>query len=190
MPFGIFLVRSANFVNAELYGRIAPASLPWAMRFPTDPAVRTLAPELARAGALNWHAAYERAVADGTWARIVPQVPLRHPSQLYEALLEGMLTAAVLWWVYARRSRGARTSGPTDGPTLRPGAIAALFLLCYGVARFLVEFTREPDAQLGFVFGPLTMGQLLSFGVLGGAALIYWWPTRTDGTFSPSRPAL
>lgn len=78
----------------------------------------------------------------------------RHPSQLYEALLEGPLLLALLW--AARR-----------WASLREGCTAALFLILYGLFRFLVEFTRQPDEQIGFVaFGWLTMGQLLSVGLL------------------------
>jgi phosphatidylglycerol:prolipoprotein diacylglycerol transferase len=165
-PFGIFLVRCANFANAELYGRVAPASLPWAIRFPTDPIARALAPDLATGGSLRWHDAYARLRAAGQWDAIAPHVPLRHPSQLYEALLEGVVVGALLWTLYARRSTVA----------VRHGGIAATFLLGYALARFLVEFTRQPDAQLGFVLGPFSMGQVLSLGVAAGAAVIVWWP--------------
>lgn len=173
VPFGIFFVRCANFVNAELYGRLAPAGLPWGVRFPTDPVARSLSPELASGGALNWHEPYQQLVASGRWHEIARHVPLRHPSQLYEALLEGLLMAVVLWTVYlVVRRRGVR---------LRNGAVAALFLLVYGVSRFLVEFTREPDAQLGLVLGPFSMGQVLSAGMLAGAALLFWWPRSRAG---------
>lgn len=167
IPFGIFLVRCANFVNAELYGRIA--TVPWAMRFPTDPLARVLAPDLAAGGSLRWHEAYARLKAAGQWDRVAANIPLRHPSQLYEALAEGALIALVLWALY--RGKGKDASN---------GTYAALFLVLYAVARFLVEFTRQPDAQLGFVLGPLTMGQLLSAGVIAGAAAIYWWPSRNS----------
>jgi phosphatidylglycerol:prolipoprotein diacylglycerol transferase len=164
-PVGIFLVRCANFVNGELYGRVASESVPWAMRFPTDPLARALAPSLGRGGSLRWHDAYVQLQANGQWDQIVSSIPLRHPSQLYEALVEGLLIFIVLWAVYRKK-----------GASLRPGSYAALFLLLYGAGRFLVEFTRQPDFQLGFVLGPLSMGQLLSLGVLAGAALVYWWP--------------
>ena len=166
-PPGIFVVRLANFINGELFGRVAPAWLPWGMRFPTDPAAQALSPELARAGPLNWHDAYAALRASGAWAALAPQVPLRHPSQLYEAVLEGLVICVVLWWIYLRRH--AR---------LGPGKLGALFLLLYAAARFLIEYTRQPDAQfvnpshpLGTVLGPLSMGQLLSlmlvvFGVI------------------------
>ena len=170
-PVGIFLVRIANFVNGELYGRLAPAGLPWAMRFPTDPAAQALSPELARAGGMNWHDAYAALRASGGWAAIAAHVPLRHPSQLYEALLEGLATGVVLWWVYARRRA-----------SLRPGTLAGLFLLLYAGARFVVEFTRQPDAQfvtvahpLGTVVGPFSMGQMLSLILAAfGIVLLTW----------------
>ena len=175
IPAGIVLVRCANFINGELYGRLAPASVPWAMRFPTDPMARVLSPELARGGSLHWHEAFVKLKADGTWARILPDIPLRHPSQLYEALFEGIVIGVILWAVYARYR--VRTPG-TQHPAPRPGLFAALFLALYAVARFFVEFTRQPDAQLGFVLGPFSMGQLLSVAVLIGAAALFFWPQR------------
>ncbi len=179
VPPGIFMVRLANFVNAELYGRLAPAWLPWGVRFPTDPAARLQSPELARAGGLNWHEPWARLRASGAWDQIAAQVPLRHPSQLYEAGLEGLLTGLVLWLAYRRGGRLAGTHG----------RIAALFLLCYAASRFFVEFTREPDAQLGFVAGPLTMGQLLSLGLVVLAAAILAWRARVfEGGASPEGP--
>jgi len=170
-PVGIFLVRIANFLNGELFGRVAPAGLPWGMRFPTDPAAMRLSPELAQAGSMGWHDAYAALRASGGWAAIAAQVPLRHPSQLYEALFEGAVLGAVLWAVYLRRRA-----------TLRPGTMAALFLLLYAAARFCIEFTRQPDPQfvtpahpLGTVFGPLSMGQVLSLLLAaGGVALLAW----------------
>ena len=182
-PFGIFLVRCANFVNGELYGRLAPAWLPWAMRFPTDPAASRASPALASGGAFGWHDAYASLRASGAWEQIAAQVPLRHPSQLYEALLEGAVLAALLWYLYHFHLRPRLDEAPARG-LARPGALAGVFLFGYATARFLVEFTRQPDAQfagpgnpLGTVLGPLTMGQLLSLAVVaGGAALIWWRP--------------
>ena len=156
IPFGILFVRCANFINGELYGRIASAAVPWAMRFPTDPAARALSPELARGGGLNWHDAFERLAASGQWDVIAGSVPLRHPSQLYEALLEGVATAVVLWLVYRRGGALVR----------RNGGLSGLFLLLYALARITVEFFRQPDAQLGTVLGPFSMGQLLSVVML------------------------
>ena len=96
----------------------------------------------------------------------------RHPSMLYEALLEGVVLFVILW-VYSIRPR----------PTM---AVSGLFLLCYGVFRFLVEFVRQPDAQIGYLaFDWLTMGHLLSLPmiVLGAAFLAYAY-RRTDGAVS------
>ena len=175
-PVGIFFVRCANFVNAELYGRIAGTSVPWAMRFPTDPIARALAPDLARGGSLHWHEAFVRLEASGGWAEIARSVPLRHPSQLYEAIVEGLLILLLLWATYRRR-----------GAALRPGTYAALFLALYGGFRFLLEFTRQPDLQLGFVLGPLSMGQLLSIAVVLGALPLLMWP-RPVPPDTPAEP--
>lgn len=86
----------------------------------------------------------------------------RHPSQLYEAVLEGLAIFCVLWAL--SRKRPARPQGTFMGT----------FLLLYGVFRFLIEFVRVPDAQLGYLFGPITMGQCLSLPlvVLGIVLLV------------------
>jgi phosphatidylglycerol---prolipoprotein diacylglyceryl transferase len=180
---GVFLVRCANFVNGELYGRVAPAGLPWAMRFPTDPAAAAASPALAAAGAFRWHDVYRDLRASGAWDRLAAQVPLRHPSQLYEALLEGLLLAAALWMLYRWRVRPRLGGAPGSEEGLaRPGALAGVFLFGYATARFLLEFTRQPDAQfaspsnpLGTVLGPLSMGQVLSLALVAGGALLVWW---------------
>ena len=103
-------------------------------------------------------------VTDVPWGMVFPGAgPLpRHPSQLYEFMLEGAALFIILW-IYARRPR----------PT---ASVSGLFLLCYGAFRFLVEFAREPDAHLGYLaFGWVTMGQVLSLPmVLFGAGLIWW----------------
>ena len=77
----------------------------------------------------------------------------RHPSQLYEALCEGLLLFLVL--------RTLERTSARHG-WYRPGLLAGAFLVGYGVIRFALEFTRQPDEQLGFVLGPFSMGQLLS----------------------------
>ncbi|MBM3356564.1 MAG: prolipoprotein diacylglyceryl transferase [Betaproteobacteria bacterium] len=97
------------------------------------------------------------------WAMVFPNVDRvpRHPSQLYEFALEGVVLFAVLWWYSA-------------GPRPR-GAVSGAFLAGYGVLRFLVEYTREPDSFLGLLALGLTMGQWLSAPmVLAGVALIAW----------------
>jgi phosphatidylglycerol:prolipoprotein diacylglycerol transferase len=94
-------------------------------------------------------------VTNVPWAMVFPTDPLhlpRHPSQLYEALCEGVLLTLMLWSL----DRRARKNG-----WYRPGLLSAAFLLGYGVLRFGLEFTRQPDAQLGLVLGPFSAGQLL-----------------------------
>ena len=126
VPIGLGAVRFSNFINQELFGRVASPDLPWAMIFPD-----------------------------------VDSNP-RHPSQLYEMLLEGVVLFIVLWWF---------SSKP------RPvGVVTGLFGLGYGASRFFVEFFRQPDEHIQFVaFGWLTMGQLLSTPmIILGAAFIVW----------------
>jgi phosphatidylglycerol---prolipoprotein diacylglyceryl transferase len=92
-------------------------------------------------------------VTDVPWAMIFPSDPEhlpRHPSQLYEATLEGIVLFTVLWIC---QHRGLRQ---------RPGATTGVFLMGYGIARIIGEFFRQPDPQLGFLFWGITMGQLLS----------------------------
>jgi phosphatidylglycerol:prolipoprotein diacylglycerol transferase len=144
VPPGILLGRLANFINAELWGR--PTDLPWGVAFPTNTA---------------------------QYCPDVIGLCARHPSQLYEALLEGLILGAVLLWLAWRRD-AYKT----------PGLIAGTFFAGYGIARFIVEFVRQPDAQfvsdgnplgLAFEIGGygLTMGQFLSIPmILIGAYMI------------------
>ena len=107
-------------------------------------------------------------VSDAPWAMIFPHAgPLsRHPSQLYEFFFEGVVLFAIIW-IYSAKPR----------PRF---AVCALFLLCYGVFRFVLEFFRQPDAQLGFIaWDWLTMGQLLSFPLIViGCVGLYWSYSR------------
>lgn len=103
------------------------------------------------------------------WAMVFPTggpVP-RHPSQLYEALLEGVVLFAFLFYL----SRHGR---------LRewPGALTGVFLAGYGLARFIVEFFREPDQHLGFLYAGATMGQMLSLPMLIAGLVMIWWARR------------
>jgi phosphatidylglycerol:prolipoprotein diacylglycerol transferase len=104
---------------------------------------------------------YGRATA-AAWGMVFPLDPLhllRHPSQLYEALFEGIVLFAILWLI--------RKKSPFDG------ALFAFYLIGYGAIRFFIEFFREPDAQLGFVLGPFSMGQLLCFLMIAAGVWIY-----------------
>ena len=110
--------------------------------------------------------------ADVPWAMIFPTggpTP-RHPSQLYEAGLEGVILFAALWLIN-RHAPAAR----------KPGFVTGCFLIGYAIARIIGEFFREPDAFLGFLYGGATMGQLLSLPVLAAGIAIAWYAaTRAD----------
>lgn len=103
---------------------------------------------------------------DVPWAMVFPSVDNvpRHPSQLYEFALEGVVLFALLWW-YSKTPRPA-------------GAVSALFLIGYGVARFVVEYSREPDSFLGILAFGFTMGQWLSLPMIVVGAWLLWWSGR------------
>ncbi|MDD1749087.1 MAG: prolipoprotein diacylglyceryl transferase, partial [Methanothrix sp.] len=100
-------------------------------------------------------------VTDMPWGMIFPNGGLlpRHPSQLYEFFLEGVVLFAVLWIMKDRVNRS--------------GILLSLFIMLYGMIRFLVEFFREPDSQLGFVLGHFTMGQILSACMVLAGVVLY-----------------
>lgn len=128
-PIGLFFGRLANFINAELFGRVSDVS--WAMVFPGG------GPEP------------------------------RHPSQLYQAGLEGVVlfgVLAVAVWKFKSLTR--------------PGEVAGLFFLFYGVFRIISEFFRMPDPQIGFLAGGLTMGMLLSLPMIPIGMALIWYGRR------------
>lgn len=136
-PVGLFFGRLANFVNAELWGR--PTTMPWGVAFPGEAA---------------------------QYCPDVVGICARHPSQLYEGALEGLLLFAVLGYAIWRRRA-----------LFTPGLVLGLFLAGYGLARFTVEFFRQPDAQFVSDGNPLglalhiggyglTMGQALSLPMI------------------------
>jgi len=129
VPLGLAAGRLGNFINGELWGRVA--DVPWAMVFP-------------------------------------PAGPApRHPSQLYQFALEGLLLFAVLW-IYTGRRRPL-------------GAPSGLFLVGYGTFRFVAEYAREPDGFLGYLALDLTMGQWLSLPMVAiGAAMVASAYRRAD----------
>jgi phosphatidylglycerol---prolipoprotein diacylglyceryl transferase len=142
VPIGLFFGRIANFINDELWGRVT--DVPWAMIFPTG----AVSPAEVPLSLLKF--CQPATLFDGSAGLNCP----RHPSQLYEAALEGLVLFSVLWLC---QHRGLRQ---------RPGAVSGVFLIGYGLARITVEFFRQPDPQLGFLFGGITMGQLLSVPLL------------------------
>ncbi|WP_223789796.1 prolipoprotein diacylglyceryl transferase [Marinicella meishanensis] len=139
VPTGILAVRLGNFLNGELWGRLTQH--PWGMIFPDSLPVHLQAINLP-VGA--WQQMYEQGQLDAF---------ARHPSTLYEALGEGLITFVLVWWV-ANKARYR-------------GTVSAVFLLSYGTARFVAEFFREPDANRGFIaFEWMTMGHLLTLPLL------------------------
>ncbi|MGB0608300.1 MAG: prolipoprotein diacylglyceryl transferase [Paracoccaceae bacterium] len=136
-PAGLLLGRVANFINAELWGR--PTDLPWGVIFPG-----------------------EAAQACGQ----ITGLCARHPSQLYEAVLEGLLLGGLLLFLAFKKAA-----------LKKPGLITGIFFAGYGIARCFVELVRQPDAQfqspenpLGYVFElaglGITMGQILSLPMI------------------------
>jgi phosphatidylglycerol:prolipoprotein diacylglycerol transferase len=119
-------------------------------------------------------------VTDVPWAFVFPTGgPLpRHPSQLYEGALEGVVLFAVLT-VMIRR-----------GALKRPGLIIGAFAIGYGIARIFSEFFREPDPQLGFLWGGLTMGMLLSLPMIAAGLGFVLWAMRRPKTDPKSREAV
>ena len=113
-----------------------------------------------RPGALN---APLTADPSGDPLRGIPP-PLRHPSQLYEAFGEGLLLWAILWSLKNR--------------SFFKGRMFAFYVFGYGLIRFLVEYTREPDAQLGFVLGSLSMGQVLCSVMIFAGIILMFFPAR------------
>lgn len=168
-PPGLFAVRLTNFINGELFGRVADSSLPWGVRFPTDPRALEL---LGARGALRQREEIvQRAYDTGQWDAIKSEVPLRHPSQLYEAFGEGLLLGVVLWLLLRRRVANAneQSDSSESGWSALDGTLAAVFLMGYAAVRFIVEFFRQPDTQfrgpgdpVGVVLGSFTMGQVIS----------------------------
>lgn len=153
VPIGLGTGRLGNFIGGELWGR--HTDLPWGMIFPRaiDTAGHSIEQLKAMAGAGQLAA------------------EARHPSQLYQMLLEGVLLFCILYFVSMKPKPRYLVSG--------------LFALFYGVFRFGVEFVREPDAQLGYLaWGWLTMGQILSLPlILLGVVLLL--ASRSSPTLQP-----
>lgn len=145
IPFGLGAGRLGNFINGELWGRVA-INIPWAMYFPgsknEDIELLKLHPE---------------------WQTILDQnyVLPRHPSQLYEMFFEGVVLFIILN-LFIKKPKPL-------------GSVSSLFLICYGCFRFIIEFFREPDIQLGLFFNTMSMGQILSLPmIISGVIMLIW----------------
>ena len=144
VPLGYAAGRLGNFINAELPGRVAEASLPWAMRWPDTHYPLHPVPVFLEG--------------------------LRHPSPLYQLIVDGLLVF-VLLWLYARKARPR-------------AAVGAMFMGLYGCARFFTEYFRVPDWQITVLGLPVTSGQMLSLPMIIGALAVLAWAYRRD-----ARPA-
>ena len=184
-PLGLFFGRLANFVNAELLGRPADSTLPWAVKFPqemyqwdaaklTEAQVKLLPlmPDSVASPDGDWIAwAIARVQAHDPQVSeiLLPMITTRHPSQLYEALLEGVVIMVVLLIVWAKPRK--------------PGVIGAIFCTTYGLVRIIAEFFREPDAHLRnaeFAALNITRGQWLSAILLILGVVLWWTFSRRD----------
>lgn len=147
-PIGIFLVRCANFINGELWGK--PSTVAWAVQFPTELRDQGYSDEAVHA------------LSDDTLRTMLPP---RHPSQIYEALLEGVVLFIILW-IMRTRCRVPR------------GVLTGTFFIAYAVLRIIGEVFREPDRA--WHMGPFSAGQFLSlfFFLIGGAFLLWGLRTR------------
>lgn len=154
VPTGLLFGRIGNFINGELWGRVSDGGYNWLMLFPQ--AVNADAELIGQNPALQSLA--QTFMINGNNYYLLP----RHPSQLYQAFSEGVILFLLCWWFSSK-------------PRPRM-AVTGLFVMGYGVARFITEFFRQPDADQGFIlFGWMTKGQILSFPmILVGLFLLVW----------------
>ncbi len=161
-PIGLGLGRLANFVNGELWGR--PTTVPWAMDFCNTYIKKQY----------NGVCPADFDPLTQTYHAIG-----RHPSQLYEAIGEGVILFGLLW-VLSRRVQAFR----------RPGLCMGVFIAGYGIIRILLENVRQPDEQmLGFFKNVITMGQLLSLIMLLTGSFFVWRALRQPVDLTPDVPA-
>ena len=152
VPLGLAFGRLGNFIGGELWGRLT--DVPWAMIFAKSTGFRD-----------GETAALEEAWRSGALDQLA-----RHPSQLYQAGLEGLALFIILMW-YSRKPRPR-------------AAVSGLFLLGYGVFRLIAEFFRQPDQHMGFLAMQwLTMGMLLSLPMIAAGFIIMWF-ARNAGASS------
>lgn len=151
VPAGLASGRMGNFINGELWGRVTNPNHFWAMGFP-----QAQAADATLAMAQPQYA---------TWLTQLGYLP-RHPSQLYQFALEGIALFVIVWWF-------SKTPRPA-------GQVSMVFLAGYGVFRFIAEYARQPDAQLGTLALGMSMGQWLSLPmvILGIIGFIYFGKRR------------
>lgn len=165
-PIGVIAGRLANFINGELWGRVADPLVPWAVVFPTENRER-IPPGLDYAAGRAWMFDAQRVAA----------LEPRHPSQLYALLLEGLLPLLLVLPLHLRHRR--------------PGLTAGALVACYAIGRIIGEFWRQPDAgQPGspgvpLILGLFSKGQALSLPLLALGLGVALWAWRR-----PARPEL
>ncbi|AAF85132.1 prolipoprotein diacylglyceryl transferase [Xylella fastidiosa] len=157
VPVGLGFGRLGNFIGGELWGKLTHNG--WGVIFPRAPLSDVPAGQLAMQDVMNFVQIQEHYAAGllGHYAR--------HPSQLYEAFLEGLVMFIVLW-LFSRKPRPRY-------------AVSGLFALLYGVFRFLVEFVRMPDNGVYVAFGWLTRGQILSLPLIVIGLFLFWLSCRS-----------
>lgn len=182
-PIGLFCGRVANYINGELYGRIAP-DVSWAVKFPTEvhdprfvPADPTLYSFPYRALPHTSRESVELAKTDPAVANFLEHgLNPRHPSQLYEAFAEGLLLFLILL--------GIRLLFPR----LRHGILTGTFFILYAVGRIICERFREPDHGIDAILG-MTRGQFYStFMIVAGIAFIVWALVRGKPVIRSEKP--
>ncbi|HTI18683.1 MAG TPA: prolipoprotein diacylglyceryl transferase [Trinickia sp.] len=164
VPTGLAAGRFGNFINGELWGRVTDPQAPWAMMF------QHAAPDDAL-----WLMTHPQQAAQWHLGEVFAQYHMlpRHPSELYEVALEGFALFLVLWF-FSRKPRPV-------------GATSAVFLIGYGLARFIVEFAREPDDFLGLLALGFSMGQWLSLPMIAvGITLLAWSYRRAGRAAAPA----
>ncbi len=165
VPTGLAAGRLGNFINGELWGRVTDPAAPWAMLFQNSSADDAV-----------WLASHPQLAAKWNLADVFARYHMlpRHPSELYEIALEGVALFLVLWF-FTRKPRPV-------------GAASAVFLIGYGLARFTVEFAREPDDFLGLLALGLSMGQWLSLPmIVVGIAMLVWSYRRAQAAPAGAR---
>jgi phosphatidylglycerol:prolipoprotein diacylglycerol transferase len=144
-PIGLFFGRVANFINGELWGKVT--DVPWGMTFCND------------------------VIRAANFGQCPAGQQPRHPSQLYEAALEGLLLFLILWFAVVKLKIHHR-----------PGSVVAWFLLGYGAFRFAVEFFRDSESM---IYGWFSMGQLLSLPMWAAALYFLWYTVQKPAKAAP-----